>query len=185
MANSETLDVIARRYSCRAFADTPVPKELLQAVAEAGARSPSAVNLQPWRLVVISNADALHEIDRTGVATLEPAALARVESRGGRLLYNAPAMIVIAAATGDHPYPVTTDVGIVAAQVTLAAVSLGLATCIAAMPAAAFRGESGRALRERFIPDGFEFELSVLLGYPAQPGGTQHEPDFSKILYYG
>jgi len=25
----------------------------------------------------------------------------------------------------------------------------------------------------------------VLLGYPAQPGGTQHEPDFSKILYYG
>ena len=186
MTSTELLDAIAQRFACRAYADTPVPTELLHAVAEAGVRAPSAVNRQPWRLSVITDRAELDTIDRVGMANLklrDPAGYERVIGRGGRLLYNAPAMIVICAQVMETPYPVAWDVGIVASHLLLAATALGLNSVVAAMPGDGFAGETGAELKARYIPEGFEFGLSVLLGYAAKPG-TQHEPDFGKITYF-
>jgi len=183
MTTSETLDVIARRYACRAYGDTPVPTDILHAVAEAGVRAPSAVNRQPWRLIVISDKAAIDEIGAAGLERLkaaDPEGYARIQSRGGVLLYNAPAMIIVATQPQPGSFPVELDAGIVASHIALAATSLGLNDCIVAMPSVAFQDEE---LKAKYIPAGFEFSIAVLLGYAANPGGTPHEPDFSKIIY--
>ncbi|HEY0681514.1 MAG TPA: nitroreductase [Steroidobacter sp.] len=39
---------VASRISCRAFLDTPVPKQTLVAILETARRTPSGGNLQPW-----------------------------------------------------------------------------------------------------------------------------------------
>ena len=39
---------VASRISCRAFLDTPVPKQTLVAILESARRTPSGGNLQPW-----------------------------------------------------------------------------------------------------------------------------------------
>jgi len=186
MTTIDTLEAINTRYSCRAFRDTPVPDAILRQVAEAGLRAPSAVNRQPWRIVVVTDRSVLDEIDRAGLAALsaaDPAGHARVLARGGGLLYGAPALVIIAGEPLTTPYPVATDVGIVASHIVLAATALGLNSCVAAMPGAAFQGEAGPALRARLLPEGFDFALSVMLGYATAPGGTPHAPDPAKLIF--
>ena len=186
MTSSETLEVIARRYACRAYQDTPVPSELLQAVAEAGARAPSAVNRQPWRLIVVTDKAVLDQIGQVGLENLkakDQASYDRIVGRGGVLLYNAPAMIIVASEVADGPFPVSLDAGIVASHLVLAATSLGVDSCVVALPGMAFTGENGAELRRSCIPEGYDFGIAVLLGYATTPGGQPHQPDMAKISY--
>ena len=186
MTSSETIEVIARRYACRAYQDTPVPTEILQAVAEAGVRAPSAVNRQPWRLVVITDKSVLDQIGRVGLENLkskDAAAYDRIIGRGGVLLYNAPAMIIVATEPPTGPFPVSLDAGIVASHLVLAATSLGVDSCVVALPGMAFTGDDGAELRQTCLPEGYDFGIAVLLGYAAAPGGQPHQPDLAKISY--
>lgn len=187
MTVSSTLDIIARRYSCRSFRPAEVPANILQTIAEAGLRAPSARNIQPWRLSVIGDRAAVAEVSEVGLACLkekDPTGYERVMARGGVLLYNAPAMIVVSTPCEPMEYPAAMDAGIVVSHLTLAAASLGLESCIVAMPKVAFLGGTDPDLRARYIPRDFEFAVAVLFGYAASPGGLPHEPDLAKISYF-
>ncbi|MDR2975229.1 MAG: nitroreductase family protein [Propionibacteriaceae bacterium] len=186
MNTSDTIAVIARRHSCRAFQSTPVAADTLKVIAEAGVRSPSAVNRQPWHLTVVTDQADLQLINDAGLANLkafDQASFDRIQARGGRLLYGAPAMIIISTKAMSDAFPVSMDAGIVAATVTLAATSLGLDSCIAALPGLAFQTDQNAALRDKLIPAGHDFAVAVLLGYGVKPGAAPHEPDFAKISY--
>src|SRR4030042_1218472 len=51
-------EVVSRRRSCRAFdPDRPVPEELITECLRAAQLAPSACNAQPWRFVVVAEAD--------------------------------------------------------------------------------------------------------------------------------
>ncbi|MDR1698248.1 MAG: nitroreductase family protein, partial [Prevotellaceae bacterium] len=54
-AGNETLSVIAERKSVRSFTSQAVSDEDVQAILKAGMAAPSARNLQPWELVVITD----------------------------------------------------------------------------------------------------------------------------------
>lgn len=47
---------IDSRISCRAFLDTPIPKQTLVAILEAARRAPSGGNLQPWLVHALTGA---------------------------------------------------------------------------------------------------------------------------------
>jgi len=185
MATSETLDVIARRYSCRAFSDKSVPDDVLDAILTAGLHAPSAVNAQPWRLVVIRDKALIEEIDATAVELLKTNDTANYDKtmgRGGHMLYNTPVFIIIARQLIDSPYP-DLDCGIMASHLALAAASLGVDSCIAGMPRVLFTGPEGDDMIKRIgIPEGFRFALSVMLGYAAGEPRPGHEIDRSKII---
>jgi nitroreductase len=89
-------------------------------------------------------------------------------------------MILVTTEPQPGSYPVELDAGIAVSHMALAATSLGLNSCIVAMPGVAFQNED---LKAKYIPQGFDFTIALLLGYAANPGGTPHEPDFSKIIY--
>jgi len=185
MPNSEILDLIAQRYSCRAFSDKPVPDDVLDAILTAGLHAPSAVNAQPWRLIVVTDKALIDEIDATGVALLEAndtASYDRTMGRGGHMLYNTPVIVLIARPVEVSAYP-DLDCGILASHLVLAAASLGVNSCIAGMPRVLFAGPDGDALTKRLgIPDGYRFALSVMLGYAAGDAKPSHEIDPSKII---
>jgi len=185
MTTSETLDAIAWRYSCRAFSDQPVPDEVRDGILTAGLHAPSAVNRQPWRLVVVQDKALIEEIDAAGVEyikTADPASYERTMGRGGHMLYNTPLMVIVAAQVMDNAY-VDLDCGIITATMVIAATALGVDTCIAGMPRNSFTGGSGAALAARVgIPDGFRFALSVLFGYAAGEARPGHEIDPTKIV---
>ncbi len=49
-------DAVATRFSCRAFAPTPVPLATVRDILARAARSPSGGNLQPWRVHALAGA---------------------------------------------------------------------------------------------------------------------------------
>jgi nitroreductase len=188
MAKSETIDVIARRYSCRAFSGKPVPGDVVDAILTAGLHAPSAVNRQPWRLIVIRDKALIDQMNDAGVsvmADVDPDAYERTKGRGGLMLYNAPLMIIIAEQMADNTYA-DLDCGIMASHLALAAASLGVDSCIAGMPRILFSGDDGAALVKRIgMPDGFRFALSLLLGYAAGEHRPGHDIDPTKVIEAG
>ncbi|NYT40386.1 nitroreductase family protein [Sphingomonas sp. R-74633] len=52
------LGELATRRSCRAFSDTPVPREVIEAALLAAGSAPSGANRQPWHFSVIESAEA-------------------------------------------------------------------------------------------------------------------------------
>lgn len=50
-------EVILKRRNTNHFTDEPVPDEILDAILKLGAQAPSGYNLQPWRFVVVRDAE--------------------------------------------------------------------------------------------------------------------------------
>lgn len=62
-------EVILAAMSCRSFSDVPLTEEQLTAILTAGANAPSAFNSQPWKFVVVENAEKKNALIGDDVAT--------------------------------------------------------------------------------------------------------------------
>lgn len=58
----ETWDAITSRRNVRSYTDEPVPEEAIDQILEAGRRTPSAMNRQPWDFVVTTDRKQLTEL---------------------------------------------------------------------------------------------------------------------------
>jgi nitroreductase len=58
----ETWDAIRSRRNVRQYADRSIARDHLDRVLEAGRRSPSANNWQPWDFVVVTDRNRLTEL---------------------------------------------------------------------------------------------------------------------------
>lgn len=181
---NEVLKAIKNRYSCRSYTGEPVPQELMEAIAMAAVQSPSALNRQPWEIIVVKDKALIDEMDNSLMDFLskqeDKSAYERMMGRGGKVFYNAPCFFLIAQKEGTD-----LDSGIVAENIALAAASLGLGNVICGMMRMVFSAENGKTYKEKLIPEGYEFGMSVLVGYASGENGTPHEPDTSKIRYIG
>lgn len=179
---NETLSVIEERYSCRAYTGQLPQREALDAIAKAAVQSPSAVNRQPWQVVVITDKALIDEMDAEGMRIFSEAedkgTYQRMMERGGKLYYNAPCMYLILQQPGTEM-----DTGIVSQNITLAATALGLGSVICGLAAIPFKGPKGEEFKSRIgFPEGYEFGIAVLVGHPVGEG-TPHQPDTGKIRY--
>lgn len=50
------------RRSCRHFADTPIPKSVIESIIEIAASAPSGANKQPWHFVAVSKSSLKQKI---------------------------------------------------------------------------------------------------------------------------
>ncbi|MEV6104269.1 nitroreductase [Streptomyces sp. NPDC051940] len=66
----DVYEAVDSRRAVRAFADKPVPRDVLERVLTAAARAPSSGNLQPWRLYVVSG-EPLAELKSRATARAE------------------------------------------------------------------------------------------------------------------
>lgn len=180
---NETLKTIAKRYSCRNFTDKTISTADLQTIADAGIAAPSAMNRQGWHIVAVKNKQLIAEMEAEGMRVMkespDQSAYERIKGRGGKLFYNAGAVVFIAVK--DAGRYTNVDLGIVAQNISLAATSLGINNCHCGMIAFCFSGNKTDEFKKKLqIPDGFECNYGVLLGYGKEQG-TPHTPDKSKL----
>lgn len=146
-------ELVAARYSVRTFTDQPVEREKILKILDAARLAPSAVNYQPWKFVVATDAGLRAEI---------------CQGYRGEWLRNAPVIIV---ACGNHQESwkrrdgkdhCDVDVAIAVDHLVLAAAALGLGTCwVCAFDAEQVR----RALK---LPEHLEPVALIPVGYPGE-----------------
>jgi nitroreductase len=151
-------DLLASRWSPRAFSDRPVERDKLLSVLEAARWTPSSRNEQPWAYFAAIKEDPENFDALLGVL---------VESN--RLwAQRAPVLILTVAHTrwekeGTPNRVAIYDLGQAVANLVVQATSLGLHTH-------QMGGFNVEAARERFhVPEGWEPVTVVALGYRAGP----------------
>jgi nitroreductase len=152
-------DVIARRWSPRAFEERPVEPEKLKSLFEAARWAPSSNNEQPWRFIVASKADAPTEHERLVACLVE----------GNRKwAFRAPVLMLSVASLNfeddgkpnRHAYH---DTGMAVGNLLLQATALGLQVHQMA-------GFDVQKARETcLVPTGFDPVAMIALGYPGDP----------------
>ena len=182
---NETLKIIANRFSCRSFSDRMPDDNQLQLIARAAIQAPSGMNRQHWHIVVVKNKKLIAEMEEAGMKVLslmdDKSTYDRIMSRGGRLFYNAPCMIMVAVKQAIPKGAELIDCGIAAQNIVLAAESLGLASLHCGLACLAFAGENGEKFKAMLkFPPGYECGIGVLLGY-AKVKALPHEPVREKI----
>ncbi len=112
------LDLAAERCSVRKFEQRPIEPDVMNKVLEAGRLAPSACNKQPWRYYIVETPGGMNLLNKCG------------------RFFDAPAAIIVLGAPGDawvrpqdNKNHLDIDVAITTDHMTLAATSLGLATC--------------------------------------------------------
>jgi nitroreductase len=182
---SDTLEVIKTRYACRDFDGSPIPAETLREICYAGLCAPSAMNRQPWRIILVKDKATVAALDARGMAKLvatNPTAHQRMMDRGGTLFYNASALIVVAKEL-DGPFAADLDCGIVTANLILAAKALGVDSVVHGFARVLFEGDDAGEIKQQLgVPEGFDFAVSVLLGYASGEAKAPHTPDLAKFI---
>lgn len=151
-------DLLARRWSPRAFAEQPVESDKLASLFEAARWAPSSSNEQPWRFVVATKDDQA-AYDQLLACLLE----------GNRKwAFRAPVLLMSVARMqfeddGKPNRHAFHDAGMALENLLLQATALGLV----AHPMAGFNIEQARA--DLKIPAGFEPVAMVAVGYPGEP----------------
>lgn len=183
---NQVLETIAKRYSCRAFDGVLPEGQALEQIAQAALCSPSGVNRQAWRVIVVTDRALIDEMEAEGLRMLsqmeDQSMYQRILSRGGTLFYHAPCMIMVPVDAAQMP-GAALDCGILCQTVALAATSLGVDNLICGLAGLAFAGEKGADFAARLgFPAGYAFGAAILLGHAAHTGAP-HEPDEAKISF--
>lgn len=171
------LELVQNRQSDRAFFDTPVEKEKIERILEAARLAPSACNSQPWKFVVVTNAEK-----RTLVAD---ATASKVLSMN-HFTKQAPVQLVlieensnftsnIGGMLANKHYPLI-DLGIAASHISLAATDEGLGSCIVGWC------NEKKVRKALDIPRNKRVLLVIFLGYSNQPSRTKTRKTIEEIV---
>lgn len=156
----ETWDAIRSRRAVREYQDRPIPREALDQILEAGRRSPSSMNEQPWDLIVVTERDTLRALLR--------------EEWGAHVGTSAATVVVLTPASQDPETRETyhLDTGQAIMSMMLAAADQGIGS------AHAWVRDQTDARRLLGFPEDRECIWLATFGYPArQPLRPVERPD--------
>ena len=182
MNNTDTpvIDAIMARRSIRQYKETPVPRELLQKIAECGVNAPNAMNKQEWEVRIVDDAAYLNgvtELMKEGMP-----AFVNTDAPGFRNAFR-NATAIIAVACPDDPMGMTLlNVGLMGENMCLAAQELGLGTCVMAAPSIFMTtNESAKPYLDKlgFTP-GYKLRYVLGVGYPDETPNAKPR-DLGKI----
>ena len=182
---TETIKNIKERFSCRGFKSTPLAQEQVKALEESALAAPSAKNMQPWHIIVVTDKKEIESLDAEGMKELstykDPAMYNLMKERGGSLFYNAPyLMLILAEEKSDWA---SLDCGILCQNVVLTAESLGLGSCILGLAGVPLNGKSKDELQKRFkFPAGYKFAVAVAVG-EVEHSKKPHDLDQTKVTH--
>lgn len=180
-----TMDAIQTRRSVRSYASAKLDRVTVRTLLDAAVRAPTAMHQEPWAFVVVQDADRLKRLsDRAKRFFAEEARRTHLD-RGGHTLemferadfnifYDAGTLIVICA-NPAAPFA-SADCWLAAENLMLAAVSMGLATCVIGSAISGLN--SPEAKSELGIPAEFSAVAPIIVGAPAfaSPAVPRKEP---------
>jgi nitroreductase len=168
-----TYELILKRRTVRRFQQKPVNLELLQAIVNAGRLAPTGRNLQPLAFVVVEQKNIVDFLfDYTHWAGYLPREIGKPGADQAPTAY-----ILILVNKKICPDGAGHDVGAAAENMILTALEMGVASCwIASI------SERPKIKEALTIPDNYEVDSLLALGYPAEEPTT--EPLRDSIKYY-
>jgi nitroreductase len=168
----QTWDAVRARRNVRRYTSEPLARGDLERILDAGRRSPSASNRQPWNFVVVEERDRLIQ-------------LARVWERGGRHVAGSAATIALVAGDPEdarHRDWLFYDLGQATASMMITAADLGIGSCHSAV------ADQSLARRVLGHPEGYFCVYLIGLGRPAdRPLSPVVAPDrrpFDEVVHW-
>lgn len=150
----DVLEAIKTRRSVRSYSSRPMPDDVMERMKQALRYAPSACNFQPWRFILVTDAELRGKVAKAAHDQL--------------FIADAPVTVVGCglpdqAYKGMGGYGNSTDVDVAIAldHLTLAAVAEGLGTCWIG----AFDEERVKRLLD--VPPSVKVVAMTPLGYPA------------------
>ncbi|WP_027941375.1 nitroreductase family protein [Amycolatopsis taiwanensis] len=168
----ETLDAIRSRRDVRTYTAEPIARERLEQILEAGRRSPSSRNWQPWDFVIVTDRDELRE-------------LAKVWQGAGHIARSAATIVLVTSVPPDEDTRATAqyDLGQATMNMMLAATDLGIGSGHSAV------ADQKLARRILGLPDDKLCAYMIALGYPADrpltPLRHPNRRDFDAVVHWG
>jgi nitroreductase len=166
----QTWEAIESRRNVRSFGDRAIPAEELDRILEAGRRSPSSQNWQPWDFILVTDRKQLRE-------------LANVWRGAAHVADSAATIVVIGPAADNEFGRAQFDLGQATMAMTLAAADLGIGSCHA--------GVADMELARDLLgfPGDRDWAFLISLGYPADrplaPIRNPKRRPFSEVVHLG
>lgn len=168
----ETWDAIRARRNVRRYLPELVSEADLSRVVEAGWRSPSAKNRQPWDFVVVTDRAQLQELSTVWVGA-------------GHLAAAAAAIVLVVPVPADERRRLTDqyDIGQATMAMMIAATDLGIGTGHSSV------GDQDKARAILGVPDDHLVAFMIGLGYPADrplvPIRTPNRRPWAEVVHRG
>jgi len=166
----QTWDAITSRRNVRSFAGRPIPAADLDRILEAGRRSPSSQNWQPWDFILVTDRVQLRE-------------LAGVFRGAGHVAGSAATIAVIGPPQDNEFHRAQLDLGQATMAMLLTAADLGIGSSHAGV------ADIGLARDLLGFPEDRDWVLLISLGYPAgRPLAPVRNParrPFAEVVHYG
>jgi len=152
----EVSEAIRMKRAVRKFQEKPLPEEIITAILNAGRRSQSSKNSQPWHFIAIQDKATLKALSECG-------------TWAGHL---AGAALGVAILTPDpsEKFQTMFDAGQAAAYMQLAAWELG----VGSVPASIYEAEKAREILG--FPSELHLRIALSFGFPAEAGVLTAEP---------
>jgi nitroreductase len=166
----QTWEAITSRRNVRSFTDRAIAPADLDQILEAGRRSPSSQNWQPWDFILVTDRHQLRE-------------LAKVWRGAGHVAQSAATIAVIAPPADNEFRRAQLDLGQATMAMTLAAADLGIGSCHAGV------ADIGLARELLGFPQDRDWALLISLGYPADrplaPIRNPRRREFDEVVHRG
>jgi nitroreductase len=167
-----TIEAIYKRRAVRSYAAKPVGRGTIEKLLDAAVHAPTAVHEEPWAFVVIEDPQILRSLSDDAKKSLgEIGRSVRLpgESHGhhfsppDNIFYNAAALIVIYGKPLGRF--VVADCWLAAENLMLAAVAMGLGTCVIGLAVEALNAPEWKL--KLGIPNDFTAFAPIIVGIPA------------------
>jgi nitroreductase len=166
----DTWDAITARRDVRPYAGLPIAAGHLDQLLEAGRRSPSSQNSQPWDFIAVTERERL-------------AQLSGVWRGAGHVAGSAATIALVSPQPEDdrHRARLNYDLGQATMSIMIAAADLGIGSCHSSV------GDQDLARRILGFPAGKQCGYLISLGYPAaRPLAPIKQPDrrpFEEVVH--
>lgn len=149
-------EAIRTKRAIRQFEDKALPDDVIHQILDAGRRSQSSKNTQPWQFIAIRDKAVLEALSKTG-------------TWAGHL---AGAALGVAILTSDpaEKFQTMFDAGQAAAYMQLRAWELGIGSCLASI----YEAEQARTILH-FPPEWF-LRIALSFGYPTAEAVAPRPP---------
>ncbi len=143
----DVFEAVQARKSIRAYQNTPVPREKLERILEAGRLAPSARNTEPWHFIAVTDPKKRRRL------------------AGGlyaKFVSEAPLAIVVLGDKKASSDWYVVDASLALENMVLVAVNEGFGTCVVG----SFNEEEVKKLLN--VPENFEVIALIAVGYPKE-----------------
>lgn len=179
MIHNETIDNILTRRTIREYTPEQISAEELETLLTCAMWAPSGRNSQPCHVRVVQSKALLDEInvDFKNLVGWDTPAYTNWDKNP--FYQNAPTVMFLFAEGGSFM-----DGGLMTENITLAAKSMGLGTCIIGSIGTLFDSAQGKVWKERLgVPGDWQFLIAVAVGHGTEdPAPKPRKPEQFQVV---